>query len=563
MNDSGIISNPLVVRCENCGGTTVYDIEQEKYRCKSCGALFDYSTIKTNTEHWKDIHKITIGKEANKIKIFKCKSCGAKVTSRIIGSNTAECPFCRSVLKESSSVMNIPDIIIPFEISKDRAIEQIENWYKTQMWLNAARQIFNKRTLLNWYKTHMWLKTAKQIFNQRTLLQGCYLPYYVTRGIIKAETIAAWGAADEKYELFDNEYTIDSPDHQMFRTFLNEIAVNASQDLDNNCLDAAEPFDFSRAQGFEFKYLAGERAKIHNINASETEKRITAETKNKLWFDLKKRMGTSNFRIKINEIEAESFTAFLPMYILKFDGKTVAVNGQTGKVAISTNQKIKFIDTYKIVVFAILTIIGVCSISCFFESSDNKLLFSILFIIIIVAFVNNETKDIDEVLTYSGNLKNENSSDLDTLFYSIHDGKETPVVIKYYGLWQTIRLILGSLITIFAPFITAYFAIMAGHGNRLLFSEGKWYYGVAAIVSAIYCLRQIPRRYTQPFVHKINTDGKPEKMSPIKFLYRQLLKQNIDLLLTNDSHNKAGGYAIFMLLAMLFAFSLLKILGIN
>lgn len=541
MKDDEIITNPLVVHCEICGGTLLYDIEQQKYRCKSCGSLFDYSKIKTNTEHWKDIHKITVSKEVNKIKVFKCRSCGAKVTSRIIGSNTAECPFCRSVLKESSAVMNIPDIIIPFEISKNDAIKQIEKWYQT----------------------HKWRKVAKQLYKQRTLLQGCYLPYYVTRGIIKAETIADWGAADENHELFDNEYTNDSPDRNTFRTFLNEIAVNASKDLDNNCLDAAEPFDFTLAQGFEFKYLAGERAKIHDTNAEETEKRITSETKNKLWFDLKKHIGTSNFRIKINEIQAESFTAFLPMYIFKLDGKTVAVNGQTGKVAVSTNEKRHFIEPHKNIVFVILAIIGVNCIFSFFESSSNKLLFSAIFIVIIIACVKNEIKDIDEILTYSNDHRNENNNGLNTLFYISQNNEETPVIIKYYGLWQTIRLILGSLITIFAPFITAYIARMAGYGNSLLFSEGNLYYGVAAIISAIYCLRQIPRRYIKPFVRKIKADGKPEKLSPIKFIYRQLLEQNIDLFFTVDSHNKAGGYAIFTLLLMLFIISFHMILGIN
>ena len=541
MNDSPIISNPLVVHCDTCGGTITYDIEREKYRCKSCGELYDYSKIKTNTEHWKDIHKITISKEANKIKIFKCKSCGAKVTSKIIGSNTAECPFCRSVLKESSSVMNIPDIIIPFEISKEYAIKQFEKWYKK----------------------HKWQKVAKQLYKQRMLLQGCYLPYYVTKGIIKAETIAAWGAADENYELFDNEYTSESPDRHTFRTFLNGIAVNASHDLDNNCLDAAEPFDFTRAQGFEFKYLAGERAKIHDINAKETEERINTETKNKLWFCLKQVIGTSNFRIKINETEAESFTAFLPMYIFKLDSKTVAVNGQTGKVAVSTNKKSKVIEPYKIIVFATLTIIGVNCISSFFESSNKKFIFSILFIAIILALVKNEIKNTDEILTYSDKHENEKNNGLETLFYQTQDNKETPIVIKYHGLWQTTSLILGSLITIYAPFIAAYFARMTGHGNTLLFSEGKLYYGVAAIISAVYCLKQIPHRYTQSSTYKIKADGKPERTPPIKFIYRQLLKQNVDLLLTNESHKKAGGYAIFILLSMLFVLSFLKILGIN
>ena len=541
MNEAEIISNPLVVHCDICGGTLLYNIEHQKYRCKSCGAFFDYSKIKTNTEHWKDIHKITVSKEANKIKVFKCKSCGAKVTSRIIGSNTAECPFCRSVLKESSSVMNIPDIIIPFEISKNKAIKQIEKWYKT----------------------HIWRKVARQLFKQRTLLQGCYLPYYVTRGIIKAETIAAWGAADENLELFDNEYSSDSPDRHTFRTYLNEIAVNASQDLDNNCLDAAEPFDFTRSQGFEFKYLAEERAKIHNTNAQETENRITAETKHKLWFDLKKNMGTSNFRIKINEIQAESFTAFLPMYIFKLDGKTVAVNGQTGKVAVSTNEKRQFIEPYKIIVFVILTIIGIYCIFTFFESRANKILFSTLFSIIIYACLKNEIKFIDEVLTYSDNNEKGENNRLDTFFYLTHDNKEIPIVIRYYGLWQTIRLTLGALTTIFAPFITANIARIGGYGNRLLFSEGKLYYGMAAIISAIYCLRQIPHRYTKPFIHKIKADGETERISPIKFIYKHLFEQNIDLLFANDSHRKEGWYAILILLAMLFIISFLNILGIN
>ena len=59
--------------------------------------------------------------------------------------------------------------------------------------------------------------------------------------------------------------------------YVENVAVNASKQMDNSVLNAMEPFDWSRAVPFEYGFIAGQRAKLQDIGPKALEQRTLDE----------------------------------------------------------------------------------------------------------------------------------------------------------------------------------------------------------------------------------------------------------------------------------------------
>ena len=300
------VVNPLVIRCKNCGGDLSYDIVKQKYCCAHCGSEANASEKKAEYKHWKSLHNDAVMQDLAlaKVKTFVCPNCGAQTMATGEDAST-QCPFCQNTMIDAEFAGNdLPEVIIPFKISKEEALNKLNTWLGENK-NDAAAQLIEKNL-------HRYT--------------GCYLPYHIVRGAYNGNM--AIGLQD------------GSTTHYPFRAYLSHTAVNASKDWDNLFLDGIEPFDFSETREFDFAFLNHQNAKIQNVVGEALSARVEEETRAELYQNLAKKVRTKEMAVFLDDNENESIPALMPVYLVKCEnGVAAAVNGQTGKVSIATGKK--------------------------------------------------------------------------------------------------------------------------------------------------------------------------------------------------------------------------------
>lgn len=112
--------------------------------------------------------------------------------------------------------------------------------------------------------------------------------------------------------------------------------------MDNSVLNAMEPFDWQGAKPFEYGYLAGQKAKMQDITADKLVNRTLSEVQEAYLPTIEKTMGTQGVDVRAHLSEDSwALNALLPAYVWQGQGLKVAINGQTGRVAVKSKKKIK------------------------------------------------------------------------------------------------------------------------------------------------------------------------------------------------------------------------------
>ena len=321
------VNNPLVIRCNQCGGELGFDIVKQQYVCSHCGTTLEPDSRKAEFKNWKSTHQDQLRQQLAQAKLFRCPACGAQ-TMTSSEEATAACPFCgNTLIDDSFSETELPEAIIPFKITLEEAKNRLREWIGNNSKQPAAQRI-------------------EQDLNQLT---GCYLPYQIVRGANNGH-------------LFIAKMTGVDTSHP-FKAYLDSTAINASKEFDNLLLDGMEPFLFDEAKVFDFSYLNGQKAKIKNVDEKELNLRIDEEIKAELFQTLSKKLLNRRLSLFLLENENEVASALLPEYFIKCgDGIAAAVNGQTGKVSIATGKTLQPAKHWWIlptILAVIATIVGI------------------------------------------------------------------------------------------------------------------------------------------------------------------------------------------------------------
>lgn len=412
------VNNPLVVRCEYCGGEVSFDIAKQKYCCTHCGAEASVAEQKTQSGRWRNLRKETVMRDVDGVKSFECPACGAQ--TMVAGDNvTAQCPFCQNTMIDRQFAGNdVPEVIIPFKLTKEEAEAKLRAWLKN-----------NKNNM-----------AAKVIERSMQNFTGCYLPYHIVRGVYNSKLRIRQHYGESEYP---------------FRAYLNHTAVNASMDLDNLFLDGIEPFNFDEALEFSFGFLNRQTAKMQNVGGVDLENRINEETQEELYKSLSKNMGTKELSVNVNEEGGcESFPALLPVYIVKCkNGIAAAVNGQTGKVSVATG-KTKNLTRLWWIAPTVATLVVVAVGSYFIEVGTalvGGMVFGIIFFAI--ASSRHQKNIVKENISYPKEKKMHNDTKAE--FFADFGKGPVPVKIKFFTLWRIIKVVAAILAIIFLPVLLA------------------------------------------------------------------------------------------------------------
>lgn len=412
------VKNPLVVRCEYCGGDVYYDIAKQKYCCEHCGAEASSADKKAEYRRWKSLRKEIVMHDIARVKSFACPACGAQ-TIASGESVTAQCPFCQNTMIDASFADNdIPEVIIPFKLSKEEAEAKLREWIRMNSGNLAAKVI--ERSMQNF--------------------TGCYLPYHIVRGAYNSTL---------KISLHDGALS-DYP----FRAYLSNTAVNASKDLSNIFLDGIEPFDFDSALEFDFGFLNHQNAKVQNVNGADLAARVKEETRNQLYKSFSKKVRTKEMSVGLGKDNNETIPALLPVYLVVCkSGIAAAVNGQTGKIAVTTGKQKNMTRLWWIT--PTLVTLAVFIAGWYFGEFALGFMGGLVFGLVLFAIAHTRHKDVfvEEILTFPKTKEEHN--DTRTEFFMDFGKGEVPVELKFFTPWRIIKTIIIVLAIIFLPVLFA------------------------------------------------------------------------------------------------------------
>ena len=313
-NEQGNIFGTTSAKCPNCAANIFYNEKAGKLICNMCGGLFDPESLKP-------LGKIEVrdtaaaGEEEENKQEFICDSCGAAV---VTDYNTAAtfCAFCGSatLIKKRLSTCFRPDLIIPFKISKEEAIENYLKWAKTQKGI------------------------PKKFLSESVLekITGYYTPFW----LLDADCSAEVGGKGQIFhdDVVENYFIDRTLEYKVRR-----VPFDGCRKISNTLMEAIEPFDYSELRDYNDMYLPGFFAQRYDLSAIDMMDLIKIRLDNYATGIVKHFSAKEYDVFKAVSAEgsySENFKqvyALMPVWFLniEYEGSTygIAVNGQTGKAS--------------------------------------------------------------------------------------------------------------------------------------------------------------------------------------------------------------------------------------
>ncbi len=319
-------------KCPCCGGAIQFDSSIQKMKCPYCDTEFEMETLQQYDEHLQndkpdDMKWDTSAgsqwaeDESTGMRSYVCKSCGGEIVG---DANTAatSCPFCGNpvVMMEQFSGMLKPDYVIPFKLDKEKAKQNLREFYK------------GKKLLPKIFKEE----------NHIDEIKGIYVPYWLFDADVDASVrykgsriTGHW--SDKEYEYTQTSFfSIQRDGNVRFE----RVPVDGSSKMADDLMESIEPFDFSQAVDFQTAYLAGYLADKYDVTSEQSVERANQRIK-KSTEDLFAGTvhGFATLETEASNINLSNGVAkyaLYPVWLLNtsWEGNqyTFAMNGQTGKL---------------------------------------------------------------------------------------------------------------------------------------------------------------------------------------------------------------------------------------
>ena len=313
-NNESNINGTSSAKCPGCGASVTFNEKLGKLVCAMCGGLYDPESMKS-AGRFETRDTGEAGKEEDNKQEFVCDSCGAAVVTDYNTSATF-CAFCGSptLINRRLSKCFRPDVIIPFKVSKEEAIENY----------------------LKWAKTH---KGVPKKFTSEAVLSkitGYYTPFW----LIDADCRSDVSGTGQKFQ-GENiaNYAID-------RTLVynvSRVPFDGCKKIPNILMEAIEPYDYKEIKDYNDMFLPGFFAQRYDLSALDMMDIIRSRLDNYAkdivkWasakeYDYFKAIGVSGAYSE----NYKQIYALMPVWFLniEYDGAmySIAVNGQTGKAS--------------------------------------------------------------------------------------------------------------------------------------------------------------------------------------------------------------------------------------
>lgn len=332
-------------KCPKCGSTDIsVNSINGHLRCNFCRYEFELEKI---TGMQEDISKLTgqvmtsgtqdIVADANDIVTLKCSSCGAEVVIDTASAVQARCHWCRNTLSINEQIPNgsIPDVVLPFAVSKEDAKSQIEKFV-------GKRKFF----------AHP--KFTKEFTTEN--IMGVYFPYMVIDVNAHSTLIGQGEHKVRQYTRKEGDKNVTYYDAELYnveRDFdiaIEGLTVESSidkldkqaKDKTTNVINAIMPFDIENCVKYNATYLKGYTSEKRDTNVEQLKPLAESQAKDIAKFaandtlkdyDRGVAWSTEQITIKGEQWKAAYFPVWLYSYQQEKGDKKilhyVAVNART------------------------------------------------------------------------------------------------------------------------------------------------------------------------------------------------------------------------------------------
>lgn len=299
-------------KCPDCGADMLFDSESGKLSCDSCGRKDDIGSFPKEL-----ISNVFSEGEAVE---YHCNNCGAVIITDADTTATT-CSFCSAgvVLGDRLSGNMAPSKVIPFTISKEKAMKAFKKWCK------------------NGLLTPKGFMTADRVKS----ITGMYVPFWLydlnSKGHVDAlcTTIKSYTRGDYIYTE-TSYYDV----HRSVNLNYIKVPVDASEKMDDKLMDKLEPYEYGSLQDFNTPYLAGYLAEKYNYDDAELFPRVKLRIDQYVEAYISSttaEYSTTVYRNKqIDTQQTQAYYTLFPVWMVCYDYNQsehiFAMNGQTGKI---------------------------------------------------------------------------------------------------------------------------------------------------------------------------------------------------------------------------------------
>ena len=491
------------IHCPSCGAPAYYDIRTRMYNCSYCGNRVGIDRAKSEHKGFREISKKKMRESIKKFTLQKasCTGCGAQVVFET-GEAVANCAFCgRSLVRKAFVNPDIiPELIVPFAITPTEAQD----------------------ILADWCNKNKWKKEARAIREKIQDLKGFYLPYELVRGPVSCSVFRIEGGS-----VYD------------CGGFIDEVFVNCSKKLDNQLLDAMEPYNLDELQEFDFSYIAGHQVKTGDISEDELIRRIDVEVGEDYKPVIQKTLETKAVGVNVSCKNVLRMPVLLPVYYLAFDGYMAAVNGQTGRVSVRACKESKYLILPWWIKAILATIAGTAGVALgmFLFGAERDLILgasgclALVLVFVFFAAYSQQREETYGLETYRKvfHSKTELKKPVTKpVFFMNIAGKIQEVEIRFTSAPRVIRALAITFGVVFLPVILA--LIINGFNFSILNLGGSAVWFCIAVPLAPVFLIKYGRMdiYDNPWIYMIGENGQKKRYKPKRD--RADMRENIDFI---------------------------------
>ena len=322
-------TNTVSYKCPACGSPLTYN-PAGMLVCDACSNEFEVDAVKKFFEgesesagfdggDYKKSFEADGGKLENTA-VYVCRSCGAAIETDGTAAAT-HCPYCDNevIISDQLTGSLKPNAIIPFSVDNNAAMAAVKNHFK------------GKKLLPSDFGAEY--KLSK--------ITGIYVPFWLfNSGIDGSANINATNVrhySDSDYNYTETKHYLVAVDGAMR---FSRIPVDGSEKMDDDLMDALEPFDYSGIKDFDPAYLSGFLADRFDDDPDESLPRASSrmtKSAEEIFLGCASEFHSASIKnSNLRLVDPSVKYVLLPVYLLNLKYKEknyrFAVNGQTGKV---------------------------------------------------------------------------------------------------------------------------------------------------------------------------------------------------------------------------------------
>lgn len=325
-------------KCPKCGANMMFDSLSGMLTCASCGHSIDIQeyakaeggeyeaeaakdNVEEMTGEFRDIEEeVSDNTFDDSVVRYHCENCGAELV--VTEDTTAtKCSFCDSpmILADRMKGKRAPTKVIPFRISREKAVEGFRKW--------------SKKGLI----------TPGNFASEQRIqdIVGIYVPFWLFdvtgQGEVNANCTRVSHYSSGNYNVTATKH------YKVWRKFdldYERIPADASERMDDTLMDRLEPFRYEDLEDFSAMYLPGFVAEGYNYTDDDLMERVSARVRKYIDEYVRNTMGTYT-TVNITDrdyhvMKKKTDYALLPVWMINYsyqNGEHVfLMNGETGKI---------------------------------------------------------------------------------------------------------------------------------------------------------------------------------------------------------------------------------------